>query len=259
MWKQLALRTAVVALIGAALSLSLAPTCAGRGAVPARAAESGRLSALDVTPASLTYSISRCGNTTGRVLLTFDDWAYGDPYRATRIGAYLKSINIRAAFFLLNDYASKYPGIISTLRHQGHWVLNHTWGHRNLTTLSSPSVSWQITHGITSNRLRPPGGAYGSRVSTIAIGLGYRICTWTVDPRDWEYVHGVRRSVSSIRYRIRTASWSAKSSGVILGHLFSRFPDAVPGIISDLHQQGLLFCRNRGPVGRSMPFPLTCT
>jgi peptidoglycan/xylan/chitin deacetylase (PgdA/CDA1 family) len=193
------------------------------------------------------------------VLLTFDDWAYGDPYRATRIGAYLSARSIRAAFFLVNEYASSYPGIVSTLRRQGHWVENHTWSLRDLTTLSEASVRWQITHGIPSNRLRPPGGAYDSRVAGIASGLGYRICTWTVDPRDWEYVDGVRRSVSSIRYRVRTAPLSAKSSGVILGHLFTRYPDAVPGIISDLHQQGLYFCQNRGPVGRSMPFPLTCT
>jgi peptidoglycan/xylan/chitin deacetylase (PgdA/CDA1 family) len=72
-----------------------------------------------------TYYKSRCGNTSGRVLLTFDDWAYGDPYRATRVGAYLKSRNIRAAFFLINKEAQKYPSIVSTLRQQGHWVLNH--------------------------------------------------------------------------------------------------------------------------------------
>jgi peptidoglycan/xylan/chitin deacetylase (PgdA/CDA1 family) len=63
-----------------------------------------------------TYYNSRCGNTSGRVLLTFDDWAYGDPYRATRIGAHLQSRNIRAAFFLINQYAKNYPGIVSTLR-----------------------------------------------------------------------------------------------------------------------------------------------
>jgi peptidoglycan-N-acetylglucosamine deacetylase len=39
------------------------------------------------------------------VLLTFDDWAYGDPSRATRIGASLQSRNIRAAFCLINKYA----------------------------------------------------------------------------------------------------------------------------------------------------------
>ena len=216
---------------------------------------------LQAAPAqAATYSNARCGNTSGRVLLTFDDWAYGDPYRATRIGAYLQSHNIRAAFFLINKYAQNYPGIVSTLRQQGHWVLNHTYSHPNLTTLSSDGVSWQIRHGITSNRLRPPYGAYNSRVASIASSLGYRICTWTIDTRDWQKPDGVHyRSTSSIRSIVRTSPWSAKASGVVLGHLFTNYPSAISGIVYDLHQQGLLFCRNRGPVGRLAPFPLACT
>ena len=107
--------------------------------------------------------------------------------------------------------------------------------------------------------MRPPYGAYDARVSRIASSYGYRICAWTIDTRDWEYVKGVRRSVSSIRYIVRTSSWSAKASGVVLGHLFTNYPDAVSGIIDDLHRQGLLFCRNHGPVGGYMPFPLACT
>jgi peptidoglycan-N-acetylglucosamine deacetylase len=46
---------------------------------------------------------------------------------------------------------------------------------------------------------------------------------------------------------------------VVLGHLNTNYPDAMSGIISDLHKQGLLFCRNRGPVGSTMPFPTSCT
>src|SRR3954447_4911732 len=110
MWRRLVTAIAMVVLLAGLVTTQ---------AAPAQAA---------------TYYNSRCGNTTGRVLLTFDDWAYGDPYKATRMGAYLKSINIRAAFFLINKYASTYPGIVSTLRQQGHWVGNHTWGHRDLTT-----------------------------------------------------------------------------------------------------------------------------
>jgi peptidoglycan/xylan/chitin deacetylase (PgdA/CDA1 family) len=219
----------------------------------------GLAAAQTTTARAATYYRSRCGNTSGRVLLTFDDWAYGDPYRATRIGAYLKSRNIRAAFFLINKEAQKYPSIVSTLRQQGHWVLNHTYSHPNLTGLSDAGVSSQIRNGITSNRLRPPYGAYDSRVSSIASSLGYRICTWTIDTRDWEYVNGSRRSTSSIRSIVRNSPWSAKASGVVLGHLNTNYPDAMSGIISDLHKQGLLFCRNRGPVGRNMPFPASCT
>ncbi|MFC0681157.1 polysaccharide deacetylase family protein [Lysobacter korlensis] len=254
MWKRLAVRTAVVAMVGAALCLTPAPA----GASPGLAADPAIASSPNVTAAA-TYTNSRCGNTSGRVLLTFDDWAYGDPYRATRIGGNLRAKGIRAAFFLINEHASKYPDIVATLRQQGHWVANHTWSHPNLTTLSDSSMRWQISNGVTSNRLRPPGGAYDSRVSSIASGLGYRICMWTIDTLDWQYVDGARRSAMSIRARINGASWSAKSSGGILGHLSTKYPDALPGIISDLHGQGLLFCHNRGPVGVNMPFPLTCT
>jgi peptidoglycan/xylan/chitin deacetylase (PgdA/CDA1 family) len=219
------------------------------------------LLSFSITPAyAATYYNSRCGNTSGRVLLTFDDWAYGDPYRATRVGSYLQSRNIRAAFFLINQYAANYPSIVSTLRQQGHWVLNHTYSHPDLTTLSSSDVSWQIRNGIASNRLRPPYGAYDSRVSSIAGTLGYRICTWTIDTQDWQRPDGVHyRSTSSIRSIVRTSPWSAKASGVVLGHLFTNYPSAVGGIVDDLHAQGLLFCRNRGPVSATTPFPLACT
>jgi peptidoglycan-N-acetylglucosamine deacetylase len=234
-------RPVVTVLVTAVVFLGLV----GISAAPAQAA---------------TYTNSRCGNTSGRVLLTFDDWAYGDPYRATRIGAYLQSRNIRAAFFLINQDAQLYPDIVSTLRQQGHWVLNHTYSHPNLTTLSDDAVSAEIRQGIASNLLRPPYGAYDSRVATIASGLGYRICTWTIDTLDWQMPDGVHyRSISSIRSILRSSPRSAKESGVVLGHLFSNYPNAISGIIYDLHHAGLLLCRNRGPVGQMAPFPLACT
>ena len=107
--------------------------------------------------------------------------------------------------------------------------------------------------------MRPPFGDFNSRVDSIAISLGYRICTWTIDSLDYEYVNGSRRSPSSIRSIVRNSPSSVKSSGVILGHLNTNFPDAIPGIISDLQMQGLQLCRNSGPVGANMPFPVTCT
>jgi peptidoglycan-N-acetylglucosamine deacetylase len=231
----------VATVVAVAMTLVLQPVLAS----PAQAA---------------TYYNSRCGNTSSRVLLTFDDWSYGDPYRATRIGSYLRSRSIRAAFFLINQYARNYPDIVRTLRQQGHWVLNHTYSHPDLTTLSNSGVSSEIRNGVASNRLRPPYGAYNSRVSSIASNLGYRICTWTIDTRDWQHPDGTHyRSTSSIRSIVRNSPWSAKSGGVVLGHLFTNYPNAVGGIIDDLHQQGLLFCRNRGAVSATAPFPLACT
>jgi peptidoglycan/xylan/chitin deacetylase (PgdA/CDA1 family) len=220
----------------------------------------GPIGSQSASAQSAPYTNSRCGNSSGRVLLTFDDWAYGDPYRATRIGAYLQARNIRAAYFLINQDAQSYPDIVSTLRQQGHWVLNHTYSHPDLTTLSDAAVSSQISQGISTNLLRPPYGAYNTRVAGIASGLGYRICTWTLDTFDWQRPDGVNyRSPSSIRSIVRAAPRSAKASGVILGHLATNYPDTISGIVFDLHRQGLRFCRNRGPVGRLAPFPLACS
>jgi peptidoglycan/xylan/chitin deacetylase (PgdA/CDA1 family) len=173
----------------------------------------------------------------------------------------LKQRGVRAAFFLINQYAEDYPDIITTLREQGHWVLNHTYSHPDLTKLSSSQIRAEISNGIDSNRLRPPYGAYNSTVSSIASDLGYRICTWTIDTKDWQKPDGTHyRSSSSIRSIVRNSPWSAKYNGVVLGHLFTNYPTSttIGGIINDLHAQGLYFCRNSGPVGRNAPFPLAC-
>lgn len=226
-------------------------------ALPAQAKPSPPTSvALAAAPA---YTISRCGNSSGRAILTFDDWAYGDPYRAVRVGAYLQARKVRAIFFVINKEARKYPAIITELRRQGHWVANHTWSHMDLTKLSDANVRWQIQYGVTSNLLRPPYGAWNTRVKNIATSMGYKICTWTVDTRDWEKFGGKYRSVDSIRARVRNASTGAKRSGVILGHLHTNYPNAVGAILDDLIRQGIYPCLNRGPVGVHAPNPLTCT
>lgn len=217
------------------------------------------LLSIGATPAqAVTYTTSRCGNSSGRVLLTFDDWNDADPYLAVAVGAQLASRDVRAAFFLIGSKAKLYPDIVSTLRQQGHWVLNHTWSHPHLTRLSNTAVRTEISKGVVSNRLRPPYGDWDSRVASIASGLGYRICWGTINTKDWQYLDGRLRSVGSIRSRVRNASSSDKRSGVIIGHLWTNYPDALGGIIDDLHRDGYLMCRNRGPAGPDMPFPLRC-
>ncbi|MBB4893447.1 peptidoglycan/xylan/chitin deacetylase (PgdA/CDA1 family) [Streptomyces olivoverticillatus] len=204
------------------------------------------------------YDRERCGNTSGRILLSLDDWPYSDPDRAVRIGAQLQAKGVRAAFFLINRYASQYPQIVSTLRQQGHWVGNHTYSHRNLPGLSEDEVQDEISRGVHGNLLRPPYGDAGEREREIAADLGYRICNWTIDTHDWEKVEGAMRSADSIRTIVREATTGEKQNGVVLGHLFSNFPEALNGVIDDLHAQGYQLCRNTGPVGEQVPYPLQC-
>jgi peptidoglycan/xylan/chitin deacetylase (PgdA/CDA1 family) len=212
------------------------------------------------------YTTSRCGNLTstkahpkGRIVLSFDDWAYGDPYRAVRIGAYLQEHHIRALFFVVWDFAQKYPDIVRTLREQGHWVLNHTYSHPFLTHLTNAAVRSQIRRGTPhTNMLRPPFGAYNKRVKDIATSMGKLTCTWTIDSNDTNMIGGHYRSATSIRKIVREAPVADKHAGMVLGHLFSNYLKAVPGIIDDFTADGYPFCRNTGPVGAQVPFPLAC-
>ncbi|MBH5338139.1 polysaccharide deacetylase family protein [Streptomyces pactum] len=207
-----------------------------------------------------TYSRQRCGNTTSqRVMITFDDWNDADPHLATRTGDHLRSKGIRAAYFLNGKDAARHPDIVRTLRDQGHYVGNHGTNHRNLTGLTDAQVRAEIAGGVKSNVLRPPHGAWDDRVRDIAAGMGYRICTWTVSTRDWERVNGSLRSTTSIRGYWKSAPPAAKAGGNILGHLWTNYPKAVAGLIADVHAEGRLFCRNRGPVPAGWPTVPACT
>ncbi|WP_189129507.1 polysaccharide deacetylase family protein [Wenjunlia tyrosinilytica] len=245
-------------------ALSAGPSSAAHAPIARAHVAHAPIAHAPITHASATlapayaYDESRCGNSSGRVLLTFDDWAYSDPRRATRIGEYLEDRGIRAAFFLIEEFAKEYPDIVPTLRRQGHWVANHTYSHQLLTALTYEQAEQEIENGVHSDLLRPPYGSYGEREKSIADSLGYRMCLWTIDTLDWEEAGDGFRSVDSIRDRVRDAPSSAKRNGVVLGHLDYNYPDAVPGIIDDLEEDGYRLCRNDGAVGEKVPSPLDC-
>jgi peptidoglycan/xylan/chitin deacetylase (PgdA/CDA1 family) len=201
--------------------------------------------------ATAAYSISRCGNTSRRVLLTFDDWSYRNPRHILDYGRYLHAHHIGAEFFLIGSYARRYPAIVRQLRAWGFWVGNHSYSHPDLARLSSAAVRYQVRNGVRSTYLRPPYGAYNARVKSIARQYGYRICTWTVDTRDW-----AGRSAAQIRAAARSG---ARPGGVILMHLFTKSYEALPGIVSSIRAKGLRLCRLPShPATAMVPYPLPC-
>lgn len=72
---------------------------------------------------------------------------------------------------------------------------NHTWDHKDLTTLSSTGQTdemqrqkdlAQTTTGQTERTVRPPYGSYTSTTYTLARNLGMELVTWTDDTKDWQ-------------------------------------------------------------------------
>ena len=207
------------------------------------------------------YQTWQCGNTSGRMLLTFDDKPqdHGSPYTHTDTlywGAYLKNRGIRAMFFFNDNPTST----VNALRQMGHYVGNHTSSaHKKLSTLTPAQVTAEVNASVPGNMMRPPHGDYDAENKATLASLGYRICTWGISTKDWEAGTGPRslRSVDSIRGLVRANQ--NVSGGVILGHMWTNFPQALPGIIDDMHAAGKLFCRNTGPVTKVVPFPMECS
>jgi peptidoglycan/xylan/chitin deacetylase (PgdA/CDA1 family) len=72
---------------------------------------------------------------------------------------------------------------------------NHTWDHKDLTTLSSTGQTdemqrqkdlAQTTTGQTERTVRPPYGSYTSTTYMLARNLGMELVTWTDDTKDWQ-------------------------------------------------------------------------
>lgn len=198
-------------------------------------------------------SMDRMWNRSGKIILTFDDWNDSDPYIATRTGAYLQDQGIMAVFFLINEKAQHYPDIINTLRQQGHYVASHSYSHARLTTLSEEDLETEILRGIKCNAMRPPFSAWDERVYRAAERLGYRLMLWTLSTGDWREDENGFRSVELIRETVLVADPEKKHNGVIIGHLQTNYPAAIPGIIEDMYAKGREFYPNKGPVGEDLP------
>src|SRR6476659_323513 len=131
----------------------------------------------------VTFKESRAYNTTGRVLLTFDD--YGTRENIDGILALLKREHVKALFLLTGEWALKHPDIIGKIEAQGHWVGSHSYHHMYLDRLSDEKVADEMKRGLQTKIMRPPYGSYDKRVRKIVHSLGFKIAYWTIDSFDW--------------------------------------------------------------------------
>ena len=70
----------------------------------------------------------------GGVCLTFDDGPH--PEYTPRLLDLLSASEVRATFFLVGQEAERFPGIVRRIADAGHLVGNHTFGHRDLTSIT---------------------------------------------------------------------------------------------------------------------------
>lgn len=186
--------------------------------------------------------ILRCGNTSERVWLTFDDGFISETALTTTLDV-LERENVKAHFFATGQWSRNNPVWTSRLRQAGHLVGNHTSSHEWLNTLDDSGLRDQISRGprVDQPRLMRPGfggGAFSAKVNRVAGSLGYQVCYWTVDTRDWAGVpaDGIVETVMSGN----DMTPPVRPGGIVLMHMTGRHtPEALPTLIARIRAGGM--------------------
>ena len=128
-----------------------------------------------------------------QIALTFDDGP--NPEATPRLLEVLARHEVRAAFFLIGDFARREPGLTRQIAAAGHVVGNHTMSHPWLPRLSAARIRQQIAGcnhvledvlGASVRFFRPPHGARRPAVLKTAADLGLRTTMWNLIVEDWK-------------------------------------------------------------------------
>jgi len=127
------------------------------------------------------------------ISLTFDcAWGAEDMPQILDI---LKANNVKATFFVLGEWAEKFPEVIKRMADEGHDVANHSDTHPHIASIGYEDIKKEITSanskiekltGKKNDLFRAPYGEYNDNVITASEELGFYTIQWDVDSLDWK-------------------------------------------------------------------------
>ncbi|MFC6171134.1 polysaccharide deacetylase family protein [Loigolactobacillus jiayinensis] len=173
-----------------------------------------------------------------QVALTFDDGP--NPNTTPQILKILAYNQISATFFMVGNNVTMYPQLANQVVVAGHLVGNHTYDHAQLSTLTAPQMTQEVTAtdaaiyaatGSWPTLMRPPYGSIDVLSATIA---ARPIIQWNVDSEDWR-----SRDATVILQQIQQQT--ANGSIILLHDIQPATVTALPNIINYLRQQGYQF------------------
>ena len=106
----------------------------------------------------------------------------------------LEQYGVPASFFVLGQWAQRYPESVRQMAGAGHEVGSHSHTHADMTTLSKSQIEQQISEsvaaieGITGVRptlFRTPSGAYNNQVIELIEQAGLYPIQWDCDSLDY--------------------------------------------------------------------------
>ncbi len=127
------------------------------------------------------------------ITLTFDQ-GYENGYTSVILDT-LKEKNVKAVFFVLQDYVEKNPELVKRMIDEGHVIGNHSVSHYSMPTLSGEDCKKEIIQlheymlenfNYEMTHFRPPMGEYSEYSLAQTQAVGYKTVLWSYAYADWD-------------------------------------------------------------------------
>jgi len=170
------------------------------------------------------------------------DAAWGNEDTQTLIDI-LDRYQVKATFFVVGQWADKYPESVKALHDAGHEVMNHSNTHAHYPQLSPEEITADLNacndkiEAITGTRptlVRLPYGDYDDRSVAAVRSLGMEPIQWDVDSLDW-------KDLPAAEITQRVTEKAAPGSIVLFHNAALHTPEALPGILETLLREGYTF------------------
>lgn len=182
------------------------------------------------------YRVARDDN---KASISFDAaWGNEDTEQIIQI---LGKYKVKATFFVVGSWVTKYPESVKALSDAGHEIMNHSDSHPHMTRLSKEAMiketldCGQKIESITKVKpflLRPPYGDYNDTLIKSLNEIGYYTIQWDVDSLDW-----MDKSASEIKTRVVNR---IKPGSIVLFHNAAKnTPEALPGILEEIQKKNI--------------------
>ena len=176
-----------------------------------------------------------------QVAITFDAaWTNQDTNELIKI---LKKHKATATFFIVGDWADRFPESVKAFYDAGHTIANHSDTHKAFSKCSREEIRKEIVdcneklEKITGEKVtlvRAPSGDYTKESLEVADSLGMQTIQWNCDSLDYTKI-----SVEEIVNRVVKGT---QNGSIILFHNgVENTAEALDRILTELKKQGYSF------------------
>lgn len=126
------------------------------------------------------------------VYMTFDE-GYENGLTPTFLDT-LKEKGVKGLFFVTYDFANREPELVKRIIAEGHVLGNHSWSHKNYSTLTPKEAAEDLTklHDYIKENFnyemkyfRFPSGNFSEQMLAVVQSMGYKSVFWSFAYQDW--------------------------------------------------------------------------